>query len=441
MLPREISERFAQNPTLVSGRLHILNLDQLERHFGENWPKVKSRALAIAEQTIIGGLGPHDLHVKVDEAKWLFFFPTLDKQAAQIHCAMLADKVFRRLIGDDGRFDEVRVETVVVEADGQVLLQAADPAALIHALVEEKAAPAEPEQQSTANWEVDFDDDEPEPPPATEQKERTYPRWRRQEPETFPEDIRFHFVPIWDAARDIIAMHICEPMREAPGGILLTGYDTLTLGDNSTLVGMLDMAIFKRARAAARELIETNDPGFICFSVHCRTLEVADARRRLTKLLERSKPEERKLFTAQLAGLPVGAPSQRILYGVSFLRRYARAVLVQVPLAQMHFDKLIGSGASGVVCRPGFGHALTARDTKHIVRFGEQARHAGLMPLASGLHDRTAVEAAVGAGITKLSGDAIRAPTGRPHGVRPFSPPEFRAGGAGEAHLRFVGSF
>lgn len=422
-LSPELLGRFARSPTLVSGRLHVLNLDRLERHFGANWPKVRSRALAIAEQTVLGGLGPQDLHVKVEEAKWLFFFPALDKDAAQLRCAMLADKVFRRLIGDDSRFDEVRVETVVVEADGKLLLEAADPMALVQAMVEQAAAPPEPKPAADENWyEYGPDDDEPEPRRAAEPKgPPPQMQWLRREPETFPTDLKFHFVPAWDASRDVIATHSCEPVREAPGGVLLAGYDTLTRGDDSALVGMLDVAIFKRARAAVRELIQANDPGIIVFTVHCRTLEMADARRHLTELLERSKPDERKLFAAQLSGLPVGAPTHRILQGVSFLKRYARAVFVRLPLNHPHFDDLRGSGAYGVVCCPKFGARLSAKDIEQLHRFGEQARRAGLKPVATALHDRAAVAAAIEAGIVNLNGDAVHPPADQPHGVRHFS--------------------
>jgi hypothetical protein len=422
MLSPELFGRFARSPTLVSGRLHVVNLDRLEQHFGASWPRVKARALAIAEQTILGGLGPQDLHIKVEEAKWLFFFPSLDKEAAQMRCAMLADKVFRRLIGDDTRFDEVRVETVVVEADGKLLLEAADPAALAQSLMEQAAAPADPKPAQAQNWYEYGDDDEPEPPRVAESKgPPPQLQWLRREPETFPADINFHFVPTWDASRDVVATHSCEPVREAPGGVLLTGYDTLTRGNDSSLVGVLDVAIFKRARAAVRELIRANDPGIIVFTVHCRTLEMAESRRHLTDLLERTKPEERKLFAAKLAGLPAGAPTHRILQGVSFLKRYARAVFVRAPLNDPNFDDLRGSGAYGVVCRPKFGATLSAKDIELLGRFGEQARRAGLKPVATGLRSHAALVAAIGAGIVNVNGEAVGPPVGQPHGVRHFS--------------------
>lgn len=414
--------RFAHNSTLVSGRLHLLNLERLERHFGATWPKVRERALAIAEQTVLGGLGPQDLQVRVEDTRWLFFFPTLDKQAAQVRCAMLAEKVFRRLIGDDSRFDDLKVETVVIEADGKLLMEAADPTVLIQTMLEQAAAESPEDRSPRDRFGFDDDDEEAQsstpraPPPSPQQ-------WLQREPESFPADLRFQFIPVWDASRAVIATHACDPVRIAPGGVELHGYDTLTTGDASPLVGDLDVATFARARSAARELLRTNDPGIISFPVHCRTLELPEARQRITSALERSKPEERKLFAAQLAGLPKGAPVYRILQAVSFLRRYVRAVFIHLPPSFIRFDELRGCGAYGVICRVKSSGRPTAENVKELGRFCFQARRAGLKPVAVGLRDAAAAQAAIEAGLLNLQGEAIRPATDQPHGVRHFTVP------------------
>lgn len=420
MLSPELA-RFAQNSTLVSGRLHVLNLERLERHFGATWPKVRERALAIAEQTVLGGLGPQDLQIRVEDTKWLFFFPTLDKQAAQVRCAMLAEKVFRRLIGDDSRFDDVKVETVVVEADGKLLMEAADPTTLIQTMLEQAAA--EPPEDRPPGGPFDFDDDDEEAESATPKTPPTPQRWLQREHECFPADLRFRFIPVWDASRAVVATHACEPARVAPGGIELHGYDTLTTGAGSPLVGDLDVATFARARSAARELLRANDPGIVSFPVHCRTLELPEARRRITSALERSKPDERKLFAAQLAGLPKGAPIYRILQGVSFLRRYAQAVFIHLPPSFIRFDELRGSGAYGVICHVRSSGRPTAEGMKELRRFCFQARRASLKPVAVGLRDAAAAQAAIEAGILNLQGEAIRSASDRPHGIRTFTVP------------------
>jgi len=399
MLSPDLLGRLVGAGTVVSGRLHILSLDKLERHFGERWPKVRERALVVAEQTLMAGLGPNDLHHKAGETSWLLFFPSLDKATAQARCAMLAEKVYRRLIGDDTRFDDVRIDTLVIEADGRVLTEAADPLAALQAAFDAAAA-------------ENADTGEPEKKPPL--------GWKQEEPETFPTDIGFRFVPMLDVTRGVINTYHCEPWREAAGGVTLTGHGVLQTGERSRLVGTLDCLRLEAGLSAVRALRARGEFAVIAFPVHCRTIEATDSRRALLALLETITADERRLLAIGVNGLPEGAPAGRIGYIARFLQRFCRAVTVMRPLKQSRPERLEGTGA--------FGISLTLDNALHgeqsagasLDEFVKGANRHHLGALAFGLATPMLVAHAMLSGFNYVSGNGLLPPQAAPEGLRPF---------------------
>lgn len=383
----------------MSGRLHILNLDKLERHFADRWPRVRERALAVIEQTLLGGLGPNDLHHRAGETSWLMFFPTLDKGSAQARCAMLAEKVYRRLIGDDTRFDDAKIITVVIEADGRLLMEAADPLQAI---------------QWALNAAEAGEKDDASKAPETR-------HWIELPPETFPADIGFRFVPMLDVTRGVINTYHCEPWREAAGGVTLTGHGVLETGESSPLVGTLDCQRLATALGAVRALLARGEQAVVALPVHCRTIETTDPRRALMAVLEGILPEEKRLLAIGVNGLPDGAPAARIGYAARFLQRFCRAVTIMRPLKQSRPERLDNTGA--------FGMSLTLNNMPHTEQsagpalddFIQGATRHHLKALAFGLPSPMLVARAMLGGFNHVSGDGLLPPQAAPEGVRRFS--------------------
>ncbi len=428
MLPLGLAH-LLRNSSLVCGRLRIANRAPYRQQIGTRPPMASEPALAAIEQTIVAGLGAQDLQMRLAGPTWLFFFPTLDKASARARCTQLAEKVRQRLSMDDIRWGDSKVECVVIEADLKLLAAAGDPATLIQTMLDEAGREALAGQASGLAETVAEALAREDQCTAQAVRHASQQRTSERPPEGVLGDIEFRFLPVWNASHGVIATHGCEAFRAEAADLVLRGYDTLTQGEDSALVGDLDLATFARAREAVSALLRANDPGIISFPVHWRTLERLEPRRHLTAALEQSSPEERKLLAAQLTGLSEGTPVHRIQEGVNFLQRHTRAVFVRLPPSFIRFDELRGSGAYGVVCDIRSRGSELAEHMKELRRFGYQAKRAGLKLVAAGLGDVAAVHAAIEAGFLNLQGDAISPATDEPHGARPFALPDLIATG------------
>lgn len=393
MFKSDFMRQLGASTNLISGRLHILNLEVLERHFGPRWPRVRERALAVAEQTIIAGLGPGELHHHSGDASWIMFFPALDKLTAQTRCAMLAERIFKRLAGDDARFEDLDIRTVVVEVDGTTLLESADPEALIRAVMEAREAE---NTQSSYN--------------ATKRFEA--------EPETFPEDIEFRFVPMLDVRRGAINTYGCEPWRIAAGGIALSGHGVLLTGDRSPLIGELDVRTLRRVNDAMATLMAQGGKVVFAVNLHCRSIEMSLWRQEIIKVFEAMTAEHRSLLAIGVTGLPDGAPAMRIGYAVSFLKQFCRAVTVVRPLRRSRPERIHATGAFGLsVSLDNMPHSEAAIGPQldEFIRGAAKYRLKGLM---FGLSSPDLVTRAIEAGFAYVSGTGLLPSQSVPNGVQ-----------------------
>jgi hypothetical protein len=369
--------RRSGRPDLLSGRISLINLRGIEETFGPSWQRIADRAERIARAAIERHLLRGDIYTAVDGLSFIIVFCSLSETAANAKCLLIADRIRKTLLGDQGA-EQFAVKASVTAIDGGFRLA-------------EACSLDELSKAAAAHVGSGLTDRAPS-----------------AETQSAPDD-RFWYQPIWHQARNVVSAYLCidRPVARGEGEEAASSdADFIYQGDEAARDRVLED--LDGLRRSGRKFL-------LVVQVHFETLASAGRRRGYAGVLAgRVDENAAKLLVVEILDSPVGVPQSRLVEIIATLRPYFRGFLVRLPIDTSDMSNLRGCGLTAVGCEIG-----DCRGSEHAVlqqmnRFSRAAEVSGLSTYLLGADTRSVVAAAVGAGFRYVGGDAVAEPVDRP---------------------------
>lgn len=393
----EGARRILEGPEPISaGKLHFLGLDQVRAHFGDNWPKLASRAEALVRRAIERRLSPLDVYRKTGDLNFVILFGSLSGREAELKSVLIAEEITRMLVGEEMGSGLLAVKAVATEVDGPETLRKLDSSMDIAQVIE---------------TEVEIERLRREAPPADAAKESA--------PVDPLAGIYFLYRPIWDVRRSAVANFGLLPAKRLATGQWRQGDDLPGLQDPE-LRRRFDLMLLDRAMADLRAMERQGRRLVISVPVHFESISVATRRTAYVARWRALSAEARALGVFELVGLPDGIPQGRLAEIANHLRADARGVLARVSLMTQSFRNFSDTGIAAIGTEIGSEIMTEERLMAAFRDFAANAERARLPAYIHGLRSFSLTIGAIGAGFAFVDGDPVSSVSEQPDGAYRF---------------------
>jgi hypothetical protein len=377
----------------LAGRVNFIGLSKIRDKLGDRWPKLAERADDITRKAIERRLIEADVYTKYKELHYLIIFAQLTHEQAQLKCALIAEEITKKLLGDDITPELLEVKTMVSQLEGKFEFEDVPDIEALAAKLGEAPAPAA-EAKEDSWWE----DDETSDPLAK---------------------VQLVYRPMWDVKRNAVTTFVCAPALPGPAGRLLVGEAEIPRLDQPAVALRLDQLVQKRVIGDLRKLVEAGQQQLLCLPVHFETLAVNQRRMAYIERCQRGIPPLGiKLLVFELTGVPDGIPQNRLFELATSLKRFSRGVLLRTTLAQPWFRPPAETGISAMGIEHHAGSAVPeAKLIGDMERFATGAKKAGLATYVHGLRTISLTTAAIAAGFDFVDGDIVTSVVEQPRGA------------------------
>jgi hypothetical protein len=244
---RRIRETARSTGRTLAGGVNFIGLSKVREKLGARWEKLAARADEVARKAIERRLEPADVYTRQGELQYVVVFAHLTKEQAQVKCAVIAEEIMKRLLGEDIAPDLLEVKTAVTQADHHA---SDDTAPGIDALAAHLAAGGAA--------------DAPKPPADD---------WWDATDKADPLDsIRLVYRPLWDVRRNVVATNVCTPTATGSDGQLLLDEEEIAGLADPTTVNRLDLLMQRQVIGDLRHMMATGRKLLLCLPVHFETL-------------------------------------------------------------------------------------------------------------------------------------------------------------------------
>lgn len=384
----------------LAGRVNFIGLSKIREKLGERWPAVSDRADEITRRAIERRLTSVDVYTRYKELHYLIVFAQLTKEQAQLKCALIAEDITKRLLGEDIAPELLDVKTMISPLGGDVAFEDVP-------TIEELAA------------KLAEGGEDPSPAPADDNW------WESQDdPAADPLDgLRIVYRPMWDVRRNAVTTFVAVPARPSTSGDLMIGETQLPSLANVALLRRLDFIMQRRVITDLRSVVTAKHRQLMCLPVHFETLASVASRNQYLDLCVRGIPEAGKLLIVfELAGVPSGAPPSRLLDLATMLRRFSRGVLLRTNAVHPTFRPPTETGVAAIGYEALGSTIPEVRQMQEMERFAVAAKRAGLTTYIHGLRTLSLTTAAIAAGFDFVDGNVVTSVVERPLGAYRFEP-------------------
>ncbi len=148
---------FQNRDALAAGQMRVLGLAKIKDKLGTTWPKFSDKVKLIVRDTISKKTDVDDFVFELDELNFLILFGSKSAKEAERLCIAIAAHIWRNLFGEENGFQELKVNAIIVEADGQICIDEVDPLQAISQQIEERGEPAvlESDDQTLRHFDQD----------------------------------------------------------------------------------------------------------------------------------------------------------------------------------------------------------------------------------------------------------------------------------------------
>lgn len=443
----------------VVGAFQFLTLAKTRDHFGKDWSRVAQKIFLVVDKIIEARLGPLDCYARIGETTYVVVFARMEKQAAAMKAALIANEISRKLFGEDTS-SFIQVGVAELDTEEATELSALAPAAMIKALAAKASAPiniapapekpdavasfspgtaraapsqgkggGQPDEPDTIQADVSEQDDEKKPGSETEFDWRfddveveAAPEWKHiRETYEIPPDLFFAYMPAWLVRREMIAAHSCVPARIAQSGTVLTGADAIASRRRAADNFGLDFLGLMKARRDIERSLGTGTPAVIVLPVHFETISTPRFRNSYVSHAARLTKEMRRQLIIEITGMAGDIPPFTFAKIADTLRPFCRDMLVRVQLETRSFAFLQNVGIHSVGVDLGERPNSETQVFPFMESFNERAKKAGISTFVHGLKTRSSVSGAVAAGFRYLDGPIIAPPIEIPERSRPWN--------------------
>jgi hypothetical protein len=380
-------------PATLTGGVNFVDLAGLKEKLGERWQRVAERADEIARHAIEARLGRTDMYTRFKDLHYVIAFGNSTKDEAQLKCALIAQDISTRLLGDTGETDSdvILVQTAVRDSQGNVVMETAPPLpVLAERLFSATNAPA-----SAA------------PPAATTE------RGQEDQPDPLL-DVQIVYRPLWDVRNRVVSTYAYTPAIALPTGRPLIGSAALPPGSDPAIASRFDGMVLQRMLSDLDRLKQAGRQLLLVVPVHFETLATTVRRNEYLKHCAKMPMFARRLVMFEVQNVPDGVAQDRLTDLASGLKQTGRAVNLRMPLSTTLFRGFKSAGIWGVGVDLGQQAGPESQTILMLQRFAEASERAGLRSYVFGLRTLSLTTAAVAAGFNYVNAVVVTSFTETP---------------------------
>jgi GGDEF domain-containing protein len=386
-LEEQVELTMAAGKSQTAGKMQFLDIERIRAEFGDRWQSVADKAQMIVENVIQSRIGPADVMAPYSDDSYLVIFAELNEPRARLKMQAIAREIRERLLGELQL--EQGVRAFVAEVPGE-----RPPGNLLDWL-----------NRKTSNT-LDVAPQKPGALGDGAAAERAG-------------EISACYRPTLFAAKSVISIHDCHPLRLHADGRIQSGEQTYPAKDPAVIFE-IDRALLEQGVRDLHAMIKSGKAGVIQIPIHAGSM-LAHSNFLLIDLIRSLPPEERKYLVLDLMGIEAGGILSHLSEIVSSLQPLCRALAARVSLDFHDFEALARLGVNVV------GSDLEAAAPEgmfgKIQRFIASAHMYKQSVFLFGVHDLQALSAYKSLGVAYFNGRSISRASAHPHGVYPWTEP------------------
>ncbi|PWC37402.1 hypothetical protein [Azospirillum sp. TSO35-2] len=396
-LERRLKDLLAQPQLLSAGRVHMLNFTQLRDSLGTAWEEMRDRVHAAADRIIARHIADQDVQFRTGDGEYIIVFATLNRQAATLVCAKVAEELHRLFLGDPDLAD-IKIATAVGQLDGKILYEHASVADLL-STIGQAAGPRATDAVDAAPTAV-----APSAEPAAARP--TEPR-KLQLSQVELAQISTMFRPLWDVGRQVISTYMCTPVRRFPDGSAVEGVAALAAITDPQQLAKINTDTLIDTVEILDELFRNKFRLMVSVPVCFETLAARRTRQEYIAVCQSVPDYLRQFLSFEFLRFPAGVPNGRMTELVNEMRPFCRWSFLRVEFRQQSFTSLAGTGLTGLTTLVPSDRAAEARTMEDLNSFVASAERANLRTCVVGVASTSLAIAARAAGTTLIAGDRI----------------------------------
>ncbi|MBF5093646.1 hypothetical protein F1643_03160 [Azospirillum sp. INR13] len=395
-LERRLQSLLAQPQLLSAGRVHMLNFDRLRESLGTAWEDLRDRVHAAADRIINRLIAEQDVQFRTGDGEYIIVFATLNRQAATLVCAKIAEELHRLFLGDPNLGD-IKVATAVGLLDGKILYEHASVAELL-ANIDQTADPGGAEAAAVPAA---------TPLPAEPAAARPPEPRKLQLSQGELAQISTMFRPLWDVGRQVISTYMCTPVRRFPDGSAVEGVAALAAITDPQQLAKINTDTLIDTVEILDELFRNKFRLMVSVPVCFETLAARRTRQEYITVCQSVPDYLRQFLSFEFLRFPAGVPNGRMTELVNEMRPFCRWSFLRVEFRQQSFTSLAGTGLTGLTTLVPSDRAAEARTMEDLNSFVASAERANLRTCVVGVASTSLAIAARAAGTTLIAGDRI----------------------------------
>jgi hypothetical protein len=395
--PSTVELRLPAQGTASAGKMTLLGLENIKLRLGERWEKVSGSVHRFYEAALEKRMGPGDAFYKVGEMSYVAVFPNLSAAEAQVKCVAVAEEVCRRMFGDDT--GEVSVRSVVGEIDSKLVLEDVDIAATIQQCLELNGMETIVSEDGRTLPKPSILPDLPAK--GEKQLSVAFGPGARAVPLT-EKELSFVYRPIWDAARQVVLMYLCQPVP--PRG-QYHGLCSAPNHDDDRFA--LDFLLLRQAARRIGNLRQAGVRLRVACPIHFSTIARSRQWTDYVRMLEKMPPAVVRDLAFLVLGIDRGVPNARLSQELPKLAARSKCTFVAIDAREPAIARFTRTGvqAVGLELLPPDG---TDRNLiEQVTNFALEASAQGLEAFVLGVHTTSTAVGALAAGIRYVEGKPV----------------------------------
>jgi GGDEF domain-containing protein len=394
-LERRLNALLAQPQLLSAGRIHMLNLDSLRAKLGSAWDDLRDRVHNSADRIINRHIADKDVQFRSSDGEYIIVFAALDRSAAALVCAKIAEELYRLFLGDPTLAD-ITVSTAVGVVDGKLLFEHASVADLLSAVEQTVRAGSSAEQSAGPTA----------APTASTVANAEEPRKLKLSSLEMAQ-IGTMYRPLWDVGRQVISTYMCTPVRRFPDGTSVEGMLALSAISEPPQLVKVDIDTLADTIEILDELFRNKFRLMVSVPVCFETLAARRSRQDYLAICQSIPDYLRPFLIFEFLRFPAGVPGGRMSELVNEVRPFCRWTFLRVECRQQSFASLSGTGLTGLTTMIASDRGTEARIMEDMNSFVAAAERASLKTCIVGITSTSLAVAARAAGATLIAGDRI----------------------------------
>lgn len=373
-------------PEVDIGCVQMVGLESLREKLGDRWEPVRDRVRTMVDRLFKAILSPNDVYFEHGEETYIVVFARLGEREAQLICGRIIEELHRKLLGD-ADLAAITVRSAVKAANGEILLETTNLAALLSA-VAQTIRPSGPRSSDTTDTPV--------------RKPRSAREGNDDDPTALPEVM---YRPAWNVARQVLFLYIARPCRARPRQANVWGYEVVDDASDANKLLELDLMVMRSAIDTYRELYENRFRFFLSLPIHFESLAGVTRRQEVVRLVSEIPIHLQPFLNYQLEGVPDGVPEGRLREFVNALRPFGRSLTIAAAPHNRDLATYASAGVKGIGITLPIGWSIDR--TGELTSLVTTARRSRLFTLVDGIPDAVIEAVAEGAGVDYLAGDFI----------------------------------